>query len=286
MRKILLEDRRSQLLSKSKSGRNYVPYNQAKGRNRFYRRLKSRINSSRRNFNNIDMNKIFKEDILDVTLDIIGETNAYNVRVSFSGMLDELHGLLRSKGDDYTLDRRDLARSLTRAFNNNDVYTRCNCADFHFRFSYHKSQDGTIIGEKESRPNRFSWTNKENDMGSGCKHINLVLNDSSWLLTVASVIYNYINHMKDMNSRLYERYIYPAIYEEPYPQEQLSLFDDEEEQMPTSTQDIDASNKAARERGQFKKGNEYRFQKYKPDPNQFTLDDYGADEEETDTENL
>lgn len=284
MSKILLEDRRSQLLSKSKSGRNYSPMNQHKGKNRYQRRLKSRIGSSRKNFNAIDMDKIFKDDILDVTLDVIGETDTYKVRVSFYGLLDELHKFIKPKGSDYILDRRDIARSLTRAFNTNDVYSRCSCADFKYRFSYWCTRNNTIIGDPETRPS--DETNPNDDLGSGCKHINLVLNDSSWLLTVGSVIYNYVNHMKDNNSRLYEKYIYPAIYQEPYPEQQLSILDDEEEQMPTTAQDIDTANAEARKRGQFKKGNEYRFKKYKPDPDQFTLDDYGADEEETDTEKL
>ena len=38
MNNILLEDKRAQLLSKQKQGRNYVPWNQHKGKNRYQRK--------------------------------------------------------------------------------------------------------------------------------------------------------------------------------------------------------------------------------------------------------
>ena len=88
---ILLEDRRSALLSQSKKGADYAPQNQYYGANRYKRRLRSSIAPSIKHFNNMDMDKFFKTDTLDVSVDIRGETNIYKVRMSFVGALDELH---------------------------------------------------------------------------------------------------------------------------------------------------------------------------------------------------
>lgn len=126
-KEIILEDKRAKILSDQKQGRDYVPQNQHKGKNRYQRRLKSKIKSSISHFNNIDMNKFFKDDILDVSLDVQGETNNYVVRMSFYGTLDELHNFINN-GDQF--DRKSILKALTRAFNRDDVYFRCSCADF------------------------------------------------------------------------------------------------------------------------------------------------------------
>ena len=123
----LLEDKRAQLLSRAKQGDEYVPWNQHKGKNRYERRLHSKVASSVKQFNNMDMNKFFKDDIVDVIVEVKGETDTYNVRMSFYGTLDELHNFL-SQGKE--LDRKIIMKSLSRAFSRDDVYIRCDCPDF------------------------------------------------------------------------------------------------------------------------------------------------------------
>lgn len=260
MNNILLEDKRAQLLSKQKIGRNYVPWNQAKGKNRYQRRLKSKIKASVSHFNNIDMNKLFKDDILDVSIDVQGETSNYVVRLSFYGTLDELHNFINVNGK---LDRKSIMKALSRAFNRDDVYMNCTCPDFHYRHRYWATKHNLIVGTTEDRPNRFDWTNKHDDMGPACKHVTLTLTDSSWLIKVASVIYNYINYMQEHEERMYQKYIYPAIYQKPFEDEtQLDITDiDGTTDLETDADTISKSNIEARKRGQFKPGNEYRFQK-------------------------
>ena len=91
----LLEDSRQQLLSKSRAGADYKG-DKSKGRNRYYRRVKTKIDSSVREYNKIDMNKFFKQDILDVNIKVHGEIHKnqpqhdYFVRISFSGVLSKL----------------------------------------------------------------------------------------------------------------------------------------------------------------------------------------------------
>lgn len=256
----ILEDKRSELISKQKKSRNYVPSNQYLGKNRYERRLKSRVSSSVKHFNRIDMNKFFKEDIIDVNIDVKGETSVYVSRIAFYGVLDEIHNFINAGSP---FERKIILKSLTRAFNRGDIYMRCSCPDFHYRHAHHATTSGFILGDKENRPNRFDWTNKNKDMGPACKHITLTLTDSSWLIKVASVIYNYVNYMEEREERLYQKLIYPAIYQKQYEDEtQLDITDiDGIDELETSADMLDKANITARKKGQFQKDNEYRFKK-------------------------
>ena len=86
----IYEDKRQELISKSKRADNYAPSNQFKGKNRYERRLMSKVLNSVKEMNNINMNKFFTENILDVDIKVHGETNDYLVRVSFGGVLDNI----------------------------------------------------------------------------------------------------------------------------------------------------------------------------------------------------
>lgn len=279
---ILLEDRRSQLLSQSKKGADYAPSNQYYGKNRYKRRLKSSIAPSIKHFNNMDMDKFFKTDTLDVSVDIKGETNIYKVRMSFVGTLEELHDFI-SKNNIEQVDRKMILKALMKAFNRDDVYINCTCPDFRYRFKYWATKKGLLIGDPENRP--ADITNPGDNKGPGCKHIILCLSDSSWLIKIASVIFNYINYMEEHDERMFQKYIYPAIYDKEYENRQLSIFDDEDELIDSDEETIKTSNIEARKRGQFKKDNEYRFRKDNKD--QITFDDLEQEfEDEESDENL
>jgi hypothetical protein len=127
------EDNRSQLISKSKSGANYSPNNQAKGKNRYARRVHSKVAKSVKEFNSIDMNKLFKDDILDVNIQVNGETDDYIVTFKMSGVMANLQ---RELNPDQPINFRQVTRALVRAFNSEDVYIRCSCPDWKYRFGY------------------------------------------------------------------------------------------------------------------------------------------------------
>lgn len=83
--------------------------------------------------------------------------------------------------------------------------------------------------------------------------------------------------MKNHRESQYAKYIYPSIYNKPYEKEvQTSIFDDKIE---TSEQDIDKSNIEARQKGQFKAGNPYRYQK-EPNRDQISIEDKIEGEED------
>lgn len=243
----LLEEKRGSLISQAKSGGKYS--DTSKGKNRYERRTKSKLASSVKHFNSIDMDKLFKSDILDVNIDVSGETNTYVVRISFSGILNEIHGFMIRK-QNKPIDRKTIAQAMSRAYNNFDVYFNCTCPDFRYRHSYWATKKDNLIGDPESRPIRknvyhaggLEAANYYDDKGPACKHVVLALKDTSWLIRVASVIFNYINYMKDHRERDYQKYIYPAIYQEPYPEQEVQLDITDIEQEPETTEDnIDIS---------------------------------------------
>ena len=259
---ILREDSRNSLLSKSKKSH--------KGFERFKKRVKSRVANSVKQYNSIDMNRLFKDDILTVDINVKGETDNYIVKISFGGFCEILQDQIDKQGG--VLNYKAVTRALILGFNKDDVYIKCSCPDSQYRFAYWQSKNDIISGdERETRPSDI--TNPDDSLGSSCKHVLLVLSNTSWLLKVASTIYNYINYMEKHYKKLYADIIYPAIYgkefEEPV---QLDIFDDDN--LKTDTEIIDNSNEYARTKNQFKQGNTQgvRFAPKEQD-HQLSLDD-------------
>ena len=56
------------------------------------------------------MNKLFKDNILTINIEVIGETDTYTVRISFGGFLDLLQEELARNND--TLELKVIIRAL------------------------------------------------------------------------------------------------------------------------------------------------------------------------------
>ena len=166
----IYEDKRSQLMTKSKQGER-----EKDGLTRYQKRVKSRVSSSNKQYNRIDMNQLFKDGILTVGIEVHGETDDYIVKISYGGFLDALREEIKRNND--TLELRNIVRALVIAFNREDVYIRCSCPDFAFRFGYWATKNDIITGEPELRPS--DETNPNDTLGAGCKHIMLVLANTS-----------------------------------------------------------------------------------------------------------
>ena len=237
----LNEDSRAKLLSKSKSSK--------KGFERFKKRVKSKVANSVKEFNSIDMNKLFKNDILTVNINVKGETDNYQVRISFGGFLDLLQEQIDKLG---ILNLKAVTRALINGFNKDDVYIKCSCPDWQYRYAYYATKNNINSGDPETRPSDI--TNPDDKLGSACKHVLLVLSNTSWILKVASTVYNYVNYMEKHYKKLYADIIYPAIYGKKYEEPvQLDIFDDDT--LATDTDTIDTSNKYAVDKTKFQKGN-------------------------------
>lgn len=261
----IVEDSRQDLVRKSK--------NSTKGKQRFNRRVKSKIANSVKQYNEIDMNKLFVDDILTIDINIQGETDNYSVRISFGDFCELLHDqIFKNNSDNPEVTLRAIIQCLVIGFNRADVLIGCSCPDFYYRFGYWATRNKIVSnGNEQNIPS--DKTNPNDTLGAGCKHILLVLNNTTWIIKVASVINNYIKYMQDHYEKLYAKVIYPAIYKQEYKDEyQLTL--DDTNKLDTDKDTIDRSNIHASKRGQFQAGNEFRFRKTdNPDENQLDLFD-------------
>lgn len=128
---ILLEKSRNELIAQSKRGER----EKGDGKTRYEKRLKSRVSSSNRTYNRMDMNSLIKDGIINVSIEVHGETNDYLVKLSWSGFLDALQDELKRNNQE-SLDLRIIIRALVISFNKGDVYISCSCEDFFYRFGY------------------------------------------------------------------------------------------------------------------------------------------------------
>lgn len=163
----LNEDTRAKLLSTSKST--------VKGSQRFKKRIKSRVANQVKQFNDINMNKLFKEDILDINIQVKGETDDYSVRLSFGGFLEELR---KNLGENQEISIPIILKSLVMCFNRNDVYMHCTCLHPDTLIDL---VDGEVIPVKELA-DRFN-DGEEFFVWSIDKHKNLVrgLVEKAWI---------------------------------------------------------------------------------------------------------
>lgn len=122
---LLLELKRSQLINKSKNGASYAPNNRKKGKNRFERRKYSKISTSIKGYNKIDMNAFWKGDILEVKIEVIGETDTYTVTLDFENILYNLKKEVKTNNNVFNF--KTIYKALVKAFNDDDVYMSCTC---------------------------------------------------------------------------------------------------------------------------------------------------------------
>lgn len=266
---LLVEANRSELINKGKKGANYK--DTSKGKNRYERRLRSRISSSVATYNKIDMDSLFKRDILTVGIQVHGETDDYIVTMRFSGLLAELRQQLKNNNN--KLEYKVIARAMSRVFNSGDINMHCNCPDATYRQNYYQNKNGygTMY---EPRPSNI--TNPNDTLGSGCKHTMLCLSNLDWMMKVASVVNNYIKYAQEHLQKLYAEYIFPKVYGMKYDKAvQQELFFTG---LLPSDQDtlskVASTNLGQKDaQGKFIKGNDYRFVSDKekavePDENQ------------------
>lgn len=124
------EDTRNQLVAKSRQGKR-----ERDGKTRYQKRLKSRVASSNKQYNRINMNQLFKNNILTISIEVRGETDNYLVTISYGGFLDELRNELKRYNTEQ-IELRHIVRALVISFNKDNVYIRCTCPDFRYRFGF------------------------------------------------------------------------------------------------------------------------------------------------------
>ena len=244
---LLLELNRNQLINKSKNSDNYK--DTSKGRNRWERRNRSKIDRRVDQYNKIDMNTFFKKDELKIGINVHGETDDYIVTIRFNGALRAISDEIKRNNN--KLEFKCVLIALQRTFNNGDVFVSCTCADWKYRQSYYSTRDGYNSGVPELRASNI--TNPHDTKGAGCKHINLVIGNIDWVMKIASVINNYIHYMEEHYQRLYADVIFPRLFNMPYQRAvQLNLFDTGTDELDSKEDEIKLSNRYGRDRTKFR----------------------------------
>lgn len=247
----LREANRTVFISKSRNAAQYK--DTSRGRNRWDRKKHSKIANSVKNYNTISMDKFFKQDILELDIPVVGETDEYTVSIRIEGVLEELAKSI--KNNKYIFEYKTILQALTKAFNTSDIYIKCSCDDFKYRMAHWMimTNMSTDDSSKDPGPGR-GIANPNNDKGHGCKHAMLVLANGAWIMKVASVINNYCHYASEKMPKAYLKLVFPKLYGVPADEaEQNGLVEDNEE-LESGKDLIDVINNWARNRGKFKKG--------------------------------
>ena len=247
----LHEDTRNMLVSKSRNAGSYI--DQSRGKNRFERKKLSKIAKTVKQYNQIDMNKFFKDDILEVKIPVQGETDQYTVSVRLAGIVNEIAKNIKNNQNKF--EYRTVIQAITKVFNTGNVYVKCNCDDYKYRFAHWNIVNNVSFDDSASDPGPGKGIrNPNDDKGRGCKHVLLVLANGDWILKVASVINNYIHYAEERLQKAFLKVIFPKLYGIDADEMVEQNLIDTDEYLDSSAGLIDAINEYGRKRGQYQKG--------------------------------
>lgn len=247
----LLEANRTSLVAQSRSAGLYK--NRERGKNRFERKKYSKIANAVKNYNEIDMNKLFKQDILQVNIPVVGESDEYTVTIKLEGVINELQKNIKNNSN--KLEFRSIIQALTKVFNTSDVYIKCGCPDFKYRFAHWNIVKNVSVDDFSQDPGPGKGiANPNDDKGRGCKHILLVLANGDWMMKVASVINNYCHFLSEKRPEAFLKLVFPKLYGVPADEADQNDIVKDNEDLESGKDLIDVINEWAKNRGKFKKG--------------------------------
>ena len=248
---LLLEDTRNMLVNKSRGAGTYK--DTSRGKNRFERKKYSSVGKTVKQYNKIDMNKLFKEDILEVSIPVVGEHDSYTVSVKMEGVIKEIANNIKNNKNQ--LEYRTIIQALTKVFNSSNIWVKCTCADYKYRFAHWNIINNVSIDDTSKDPGPGKGiANPNDDKGRGCKHILLVLANGDWLMKVASVINNYIHYAEEKLRQPFLKLIFPKLYGVTIEEASDKDLVPEEFELTSTTEIIDLINDYGRNRGKYQKG--------------------------------
>ena len=247
----LLEANRTSLVAQSRNAGQYRDV--SRGKNRFERKKYSKIANAVKNYNEIDMNKLFKQDILQVNIPVVGENDEYTVTIKLEGVIAELQKNIKNNSN--KLEFRSIIQALTKIFNVADVYVKCSCPDFKYRFAHWNIIKNVSVDDSSNDPGPGKGiANPNDDKGRGCKHILLVLANGDWMMKVASVINNYCHFLSEKRPDAFLKLVFPKLYGVPAAEADQNGIVADNEDLETGKDLIDIINEYGRTRGQYRKG--------------------------------
>lgn len=247
----LEEATRTQLVAQS---RNVGQYKDAsRGKTRLERKKYSKLANAVKAYNAIDMNKVFKQDILQVSIPVVGETDEYTVTIKIEGVIAEMQKNIKNNGN--KMEFRTIIQSLTKVFNTTDVYVKCSCPDFKYRFAHWNIIKNVSVDDSSQDPGPGKGiANPNDDKGRGCKHVLLALSNGEWMMKVASVINNYCHFLSEKKPEIFLKLVFPKLYGVPAEEAADNDLVADNEDLETGKDLIDTINAWAKDRGKFKKG--------------------------------
>lgn len=250
-RQLLLEDTRNMLVNKSRGVGHYK--DTSRGKNRFDRKKYSQIAKTVKQYNKIDMNKFFKEDILEVIIPVVGEHDSYTVTLKLEGVVKEIANNIKNNKNQ--LEYRTIVQSLTKIFNSSNVWVKCNCPDYKYRFAHWNIVNNVSVDDTSKDPGPGKGVaNPNDDQGRGCKHVLLVLANGDWIMKVSSVINNYIHYAEEKLRQPFLKLIFPKLYGVTIEEAPDKDILPEDFELKTTTDIIDLINDYGRNRGKYNKG--------------------------------
>ena len=245
------EATRTQLVAQSRNVGQYK--DTSRGRNRMERKRYSKVANAVKNYNEINMNDFWKKDILQVNIPVVGETDEYTVTIKLEGVVAELQKNIKNNQNKFEF--RTVIQALTKVFNTTDVYVKCRCPDFKYRFAHWNIVKNVSVDDSSQDPGPGKGiVNPNDDKGRGCKHILLVLSNGSWMMKVASVIVNYCHFLSEKKPETFLKLVFPKLYGVPAEEAAENDIVEDNEDLETGTDIIDIVNDWAKNRGKFKKG--------------------------------
>ena len=245
------EATRTQLVAQSRGVGQYK--DQSRGRNRFERKKYVKQANSVKSYNSIDMNKVFKQDILQVNIPVVGETDEYTVTVKLEGVVAEIQKNIKNNSNKFEF--RTVIQALTKVFNTTDVYCKCTCDDFKYRFAHWNIVKNVSVDDSSQDPGPGKGiANPNDDKGRGCKHILQVLANGNWMMKASSVIVNYCHFLSEKKPDAFLKLVFPKLYGVPADEAAENDIVADNEDLETGKDLIDIVNEWARNRGKFKKG--------------------------------
>ena len=245
------EATRTQLVAQSRNVGQYK--DTSRGKTRFERKKFSKIANSVKAYNAIDMNDLFKKDLLQVNIPVVGETDEYTVTIKIDGVVAEIQKHIKNNGNKF--EYKTVIQALTKVFNTTDVYVRCRCDDFKYRFAHWNIVKNVSVDDSSQDPGPGKGiANPNDDKGRGCKHILLVLSNGAWMMKVASTICNYCHFLSEKKPEAFLKLVFPKLYGVAADEAAENGIVEDNEDLETGKDLIDIVNDWARTRGRFQKG--------------------------------
>jgi hypothetical protein len=245
------EATRNQLIAQSRNVGKYK--DTSRGATRMERKKYSKVANAVKSYNSIDMNALFKQDILQINIPVVGETDEYTVTIKLEGVVAELQKNIKNNQNKFEF--RTIIQALTKVFNTSDVWVKCTCPDFKYRFAHWNIIKNVSVDDSSKDPGPGKGiVNPNDDKGRGCKHVLLVLSNGSWMMKVASVINNYCHYLSEKKPEAFLKLVFTKLYGVPADEAAENDIVADEEDLESGKDLIDIINDWAKNRGKFKKG--------------------------------